>query len=110
MGETNFILSGSMEHRTKLSTSPVGSIIRLENLVKNMHENIDFYQSRLEQYEKDKKQAQEEYQKPFVHEEELREKLERQAELDTLLNLDNQEPDKEQDVVYENEKVHTNTR
>ena len=110
MGETNFILSGSMEHRTKLSTSPVGSIIRLENLIKNMHENIDFYQSRLEQYEKDKKQAQEEYQKPFVQEEELREKLERQAELDTLLNLDNQEPDKEQDVVYENEKVHTNTR
>ena len=60
MGETNFILSGSMEHRTKLSTSPVGSIIRLENLVKNMHENIDFYQSRLDQKNKHKKNAQQE--------------------------------------------------
>ncbi len=110
MGGIDFILSGSMEHRTKLSTSPVGSIVRLENLLKDMHENIDFYQNRLEQYEKDKKQAQEEYQKPFVQEEELRGKLERQAELDTLLNLDNQEPDKEQEIVCENKKIHTNRR
>ena len=99
MGGIDFILSGSMEHRTKLSTSPVGSIVRLENLLKDMHENIDFYQNRLEQY-----------QKPFVQEEELRGKLERQAELDTLLNLDNQEPDKEQEIVCENKKIHTNRR
>lgn len=110
MDGIDFILSGSMEHRTKLSTSPVGVIVRLENLLKDMHENIDFYQNRLEQYEKDKKQAQEEYQKPFVHEEELRGKLERQAELDILLNLDNQEPDKEQEIVCENKKIHTNRR
>ncbi len=112
MGEKKFVLSGSTEYRTEFSTSPVGVIVRLENALKDMHENIDFYQNRLEQYEKDKKHAQEEYQKPFVQEEELREKLERQAELDKLLNLDNQEqePDKEQDVVYENEKVYTNIR
>lgn len=112
MGEKKFILSGSAKYSMEFSTSPVGVIVRLENVLKNMHENIDFYQNRLEQYKKDKKHAQEEYQKPFVQEEELREKLERQAELDRLLNLDNQEqePDKEQDVVYENEKVYTNKR
>lgn len=110
MGEKYFILSGSTEHRTELSTSPVGNTMRLENLLKDMDENIDRYQERLEQYEKDKKQAEEEYKKPFVHEEELRGKLERQAELDKLLNLDNQEQDKEKEIVCENKKIHTNRR
>lgn len=110
MGEKYLILSGSTKYRTELSTSSVGNIMRLENLLKDMHKNIDHYQERLEQYEKDKKQAEEEYKKPFVHEEELREKLERQAELDKLLNLDNQEQDKEQEIVCENKKIHTNRR
>ncbi len=59
-----------------------------------MHQNIDFYQNQLEQYEKNKKQAQEEYQKAICTGRGIKREIRKASRIWIhWLNLDNQEPD-----------------
>jgi len=104
MGENKLILRGKTEYRIELSTSPVGNMTRIENLVKGMHEYTDLYQSKLEQYEKDMKQAEEEFNKPFAYENELKEKLARQAEINALVDFDNKELDSKE--IVQDDPIH----
>jgi N12 class adenine-specific DNA methylase len=90
MGTHYLILRGKTEYKVELSTSPVGNMVKLENCFNGIHENEEFLLKKIEQYENDLKASKEEYEKPFMHEEELQQKLSRQFELNALLDLENE--------------------
>ena len=59
--------------RQNFSTSPVGSMVKLENLFNGLHENIDFLEKKIEQYQNDLEASKAEYDKPFAYSKELEE-------------------------------------
>ena len=83
------VLRGKTEYKAELSTSPVGSMVKLENLFNGLHENVDFLGKKIEQYQNDLEASKAEYDKPFAHSAELEEKLARQCELNAQLDLEN---------------------
>lgn len=91
MGFNYIVLRGKSEYRAELSTSPVGSMIKVENLFNGLEENVDFLEKKIEQYENDLAQSKSEYEKPFAYETEYKEKLARQCELNAKLDLENKE-------------------
>ena len=64
-------------------------ILKLENLFNGLHENIDFLEKKIEQYQNDLEASKAEYDKPFAYSKELEEKLARQCELNAQLDLEN---------------------
>ena len=89
MGANYLILRGKTDYKTDFSTSPVGSMVKIENLFQGIQDNVSFLEERITGYERDMEQAKIEYDKPFQYEEELKEKLHRQFELNTQLDLEN---------------------
>ena len=89
LGINYMVLRGKTEYKAELSTSPVGSMVKLENLFNGLHENIDFLEKKIEQYQNDLEASKAEYDKPFVYSKELEEKLSRQCELNAQLDLEN---------------------
>ena len=93
--EKNFIdvnylvLRGKTDYKTELSTSPVGNMVKLENLLGGMSENLDFLTEKIRQYERDLEQSRLDYEKPFAQEAEFTEKIARLNELNVQLNLEN---------------------
>ena len=67
----------------------VGTVRQLENLFNGLHENIDFLEKKIEQYQNDLEASKAEYDKPFAYSKELEEKLSRQCELNAQLDLEN---------------------
>lgn len=84
------ILQGRSEYKAEISMSAVGNMVKLENLFSGMESQEVFIKKRLEQYERDMEQSRAEYEKPFAHELELRQKLQRQGELNSMLDLENE--------------------
>ena len=89
LGINYMVLQGKTEYKAELSTSPVGSMVKLENLFNGLHENIDFLEKKIEQYQNDLEASKAEYDKPFAYSKELEEKLSRQCELNAQLDLEN---------------------
>ena len=89
LGINYMVLRGKTEYKAELSTSPVGSMVKLENLFNGLHENIDFLEKKIEQYQNDLEASKAEYDKPFAYSEKLNEKLSRQCELNAQLDLEN---------------------
>lgn len=89
LGINYMVLRGKTEYKAELSTSPVGSMVKLENLFNGLHENLDFLEKKIEQYQNDLEASKTEYDKPFAYSEELNEKLARQCELNVQLDLEN---------------------
>ena len=89
LGINYMVLHGKTEYKAELSTSPVGSMVKLENLFNGLHENIDFLEKKIEQYQNDLEASKTEYDKPFAYSKELEEKLARQCELNAKLDLEN---------------------
>ena len=89
LGINYMVLRGKTEYKAEISTSPVGSMVKLENLFNGLHENIDFLEKKIEQYQNDLEASKAEYDKPFAYSEELEEKLARQCELNAQLDLEN---------------------
>lgn len=89
LGINYMVLRGKTEYKAELSTSPVGSMVKLENLFNGLHENIDFLEKKIEQYQNDLEASKNEYDKPFAYSKELEEKLARQCELNAQLDLEN---------------------
>lgn len=89
MGTNYMVLRGKTDYKAELSTSPVGNMVKLENLFNGLSENEEFLIKRIEQYERDMEQSKQEYEKPFTHEEELKAKIAWQNELNTQLDLEN---------------------
>ena len=89
MGVNYLVLRGRTEYKAELSTSPVGNMVKLENLFNGIDENIDFLEKKIESYKLDMKASKAEYEKPFAYEEELKSKIARQYELNAQLDLEN---------------------
>lgn len=90
MGVNNLALRGKTEYKVELSSSPVGNMVKLENCFNGLHENEEFLLKKIEQYQNDLEASKTEYEKPFAYEEELKEKLARQCELNAQLDLENE--------------------
>lgn len=88
MGVSYLLLRGQVDHKTELSTSIVGSIVKLENVLGGMGKEEKQVELLLEQYQRDLEQSKQEYQKPFVQEKELEEKTARLQELNRQLDLE----------------------
>ncbi|SFQ08943.1 Adenine-specific DNA methylase, N12 class [Lachnospiraceae bacterium XBB1006] len=101
MGTNNLILRGQTDYKVEASTSPVGNMVKLDNLYAELDRNIDFLEKKIEQYENDLQSSKEQYEKPFAYETELKEKLARQNELNTQLDLENtiEQPVEEEKLV-----------
>ena len=89
MGTNYMVLRGRTEYKAELSTSPVGNMVKIENTFNNLQENEDFLVKKIDQYQRDMESSKSEYEKPFQYETELKEKLTRQYELNSELDLEN---------------------
>lgn len=99
MGVDSIVLRGRTDYKTDISTSPVGCMVKLENLFNGIQGNIAFLEGKLEEYQRDMEQSKAEYEKPFQYEAELKEKLARQFELNTSLDLENKTiPEQQQEA------------
>lgn len=90
VGIHNLILKGNAEYRTELGTGGVGNMVKIENLFHNIDSYGAKVKGRLEQHQRDMEQSKLEYEKPFQYELELKQKLHRQFELDSMLDLENE--------------------
>ena len=89
---SQFYNTGIQVHLNKMSMEwfiENKSMVKLENLFNGLHENIDFLEKKIEQYQNDLEASKAEYDKPFAYSKELEEKLSRQCELNAQLDLEN---------------------
>lgn len=89
IGVNYMVLRGKTDYKAELSTSPVGNMVKLENLCLGIPAGIPELEKRIEQYQRDMEQSKQEYEKPFLQEEELNEKTARLNELNVQLDLEN---------------------
>lgn len=89
--EYKIILKGALHHVTSLGTDVLGNILRLDNVLNRMEEELVSEKEQLEVVKAQLASAKEEVEKPFPQEEELTEKLARLAELNVLLDMDKKE-------------------
>jgi len=83
------ILRGKTDHRVELSSSPVGNMVKLENIIGGIGHSIQELEQAAEQYSRDMEQSKLEYGKPFAQAEELKEKTARLNELNIQLEIEN---------------------
>ncbi len=94
-------LKGNMSYRIDLGSDGAGNITRINNALKEIPDIVKEKQGELEDLYAQIKNAEEELKNPFQYEEELNEKIQRLAFLDTQLNLDN----KDSNSIGNNDKV-----
>ena len=89
-----FILNirGQCSRRIELGNDALGNMQRISNALAKIPEELEKTQQKLENVQRQLAIAKEEVEKPFVKEAELQEKLERLAELNVLLNMDEKSP------------------
>ena len=92
-------LKGELSHNFELGSDAFGNITRLHNVLDGMAGKLSEAETKLNNVTHQLETAKMEVQKPFPAEEELKEKMERLAELDALLNMD----EKGETPVLENE-------
>ena len=85
-------IKGSCSNRISLGRDALGNMQRISNALARLPEELEEAQQKLENVQHQLAIAKEEVAKPFVKEEELQEKLERLAELNVLLNMDEKSP------------------
>ena len=81
-------VKGAMSHPMEVGTDPLGNITRINNALEAMPAQLEEAQTKLSNVEHQLETAKAEVDKPFPQEAELSEKLERLAELNALLNMD----------------------
>ena len=81
-------MKGALSHPIEIGSDPLGNITRLNNELASMERKLGEIQESLGNLEKQFENAKIEVTKPFPQETELTKKLERLAELNALLNMD----------------------
>ena len=81
-------LKGSLSHEVEIGADPLGNLQRLSNALEGMTGKMADVEQKLSNVEHQLETAKMEVTKPFAQEQELAEKLERLAELNALLNMD----------------------
>ena len=94
--------------KKEAGTDPLGNITRINNALEAMPAQLEEAQTKLSNVEHQLETAKAEVNKPFAQEAELSEKLERLAELNALLNMDEKGDDAigMDDEATEPEKTH----
>ena len=92
-------LKGEISHNLEIGSDALGNITRINNVLENMDKELSEARTKLENVSHQLETAKIEVQKPFSAEQELKEKMERLAALDALLNMD----EKGEDVVLDEE-------
>lgn len=82
------ILHGNLKYSIELGSSPHGNMTRIENAINSLEAKISAYETKLEEYKKNMEQSKIEYHKPFQYEQELKDKIKRQFELNAELDID----------------------
>ena len=85
-------LFGEATHTTELGNDAAGNMIRFQNVVSGLPQDLSRLHGSLEQLTKQLTNAEEELKQPFLQEQELSDKSARLAELDALLNVGNDAP------------------
>ena len=85
-------LVGEATHTTELGNDAAGNMIRFQNVVSALPQDLNRLHGSLEQLTKQLANAEEELKQPFLQEQELSDKSARLAELDALLNVGNDAP------------------
>ena len=85
-------LVGEATHTTELGNDAAGNMIRFQNVVSALPQDLNRLHGSLEQLTKQLTNAEEELKQPFLQEQELSDKSVRLAELDALLNVGNDAP------------------
>ena len=86
-----FILKGQLSHRVSAGEDALGNITRINHVLESMEDELRLLRIDLAEAEKNFEAAKKAVEKPFLQEQELREKLERLEELDALLGEDKEE-------------------
>ena len=82
----NIVLTGNLEYTVDtINGNDIGNITRIQNAVKKLDDKLIEYQNKLEEVEASIISTKHEFEKPFVKEEELKNLLARQAELNCIL-------------------------
>lgn len=81
-------VKGAMSHPMEVGSDPLGNITRINNVLEAMPLQLEEAQMKLSNVKHQLETAKAEVDKPFPQEAELAEKLERLAELNSLLNMD----------------------
>lgn len=81
-------LKGQISHEVEIGVDPLGNLQRLNNVLEGMDRKMEELGQKLENVEHQLEIAKIEVMRPFAQEEELAEKMERLAELNALLNMD----------------------
>lgn len=84
----NVTLKGQLSHTVEVGSDPSGNITRINNALENMTKQMEESVAKLENVQKQLETAKIEVTKPFAHEQELSDKLQRLAELNSLLDMD----------------------
>ena len=92
-GEQKTQLKGAVAYTINLGDSAIGNVIRIDNALAKLPEQLEFARTRIADLERQLEAAKAEAAKPFAMEEELRAKSARLAELDAALNLGKREPE-----------------
>ncbi len=82
---------GALRYRAELGTDETGAITRIDNAIERIPGELEAAKQALDDTEKQIENAKAEIAKPFAHEDMLRNKSKRLAELDELLNMDKAE-------------------
>lgn len=90
------ILSGNFKYNVELGHSASGNMIKLENALDKLDTMAKKHSLKIDEYKNDMQQCKEDSEKVFPHEDEYIEKLNRQNELDSLLDLN-----KDEEVIVE---------
>ena len=92
-------LKGEISHNLEIGSDALGNITRINNVLENMDKELAEARTKLENVSHQLETAKIEVQKPVPAEQELKEKMERLAALDALLNME----EKGEDVVLDEE-------
>ena len=86
-------LKNVLSHSVDLGTDVFGNISRIDNVLAGLPKKLEHCKRNLEDLHRQVETAMKEVDKPFPQEQELKEKTERLAELDILLNMDKSQSD-----------------
>ena len=85
-------IGGKCSYRIEISRDALGNMQRISNALAKIPEELEKTRQELENVQRQLAIAKEEVEKPFIKEAVLQEKLERLAELNVLLNMDEKSP------------------
>jgi hypothetical protein len=113
-GQHKMILHAEQKYEVEFGDSPHGNMVRFENLLEGLEKRIEKTESQIDEYKRNMTQSKEEWEKPFMYEEALTQKLKRQFELNAELDMDKgedgiavSEEDFNEDVITEDDEEMT---